>query len=114
VPLRSPVVGAAPVMEANSEAVQTEVEIPTVDGSSKSYKPRIPFIRRNDGEMELGDPETAGLGDCDSTLEDADQIPILMSDYFKTFKQVTESNGFAYECHTVQTDDGYILNMFRV
>ena len=37
-----------------------------------------------------------------------------MSDYFKTFKQVTESNGFAYECHTVQTDDGYILNMFRV
>lgn len=42
------------------------------------------------------------------------KVPIIMSDYFKSFKQLVEQNGLSYECHTVQTDDGYILNMFRI
>ena len=37
-----------------------------------------------------------------------------MNDYYKSFKQLVEQKGFAYECHTVQTEDGYILNMFRI
>jgi hypothetical protein len=44
-------------------------------------------------------PDTAGPGDCDTT--EPDMMPIIMSDYFKSFKQVVESNGFGYECHTV-------------
>lgn len=47
-------------------------------------------------------------------VEQDDQIPILMNDYYKSFKQLVEQKGFAYECHTVQTEDGYILNMFRI
>ena len=51
----------------------------------------------------MADPDenldTAGPGDCDTT--EPDMMPIIMSDYFKSFKQVVESNGFGYECHTV-------------
>ena len=60
----------------------------------------------------MADPDTAGPGDCDTT--EPDLMPIIMSDYFKSFKQVVESKGFGYECHTVQTEDGYVLNMFRI
>ena len=59
-------------------------------------------------------PETAGPAECDTTLPEKDQMRILMSDYFASFKQLVESKGFAYECHTIQTQDGYILNMFRI
>ena len=40
-------------------------------------------------------------------------IPDL-SDYFKTFKELTQQNGFAMECHTVDTPDGYQLDVFRI
>ena len=65
-------------------------------------KKRIPFSRKNDGEMEDPEdsPETAGPDDCDTTEQDS-EVKILMSDYYKSFKQLVESNGFAYECHTV-------------
>ena len=57
-------------------------------------------------------PDTAGPTECDTT--EKDQMRIIMSDYFASFKQLVESKGFAYECHTIQTPDGYILNMFRI
>jgi len=68
---------------------------------SAKFRSRIPFLRKNDGEMADPDenPDTAGPGDCDTT--EPDMMPIIMSDYFKSFKQVVESNGFGYECHTV-------------
>jgi len=68
---------------------------------SANFRSRIPFLRKNDGEMADPDenPDTAGPGDCDTT--EPDMMPIIMSDYFKSFKQVVESNGFGYECHTV-------------
>ena len=36
--------------------------------------------------------ETAGEGDCETTLDDEDSnlVPILMSDYYKSFKQIVE------------------------
>ena len=40
-------------------------------------------------------------------------IPDL-SDYFKTFKELTAQNGIAMECHTVETSDGYLLDVFRI
>ena len=73
-------------------------------------------MRKNDGEMADPDtqPDTAGSGICDTTQSENMMLPIIMSDYYKSFKQLVESKGFAYECHTVQTEDGYILNMFRI
>ena len=36
------------------------------------------------------------------------------SDAHRTFEQICEENGFAFEIHEVTTDDGYILNVFRI
>ena len=38
----------------------------------------------------------------------------LPPDYYKTFQEVVEENGFKFESHEVQTEDGYILTVFRV
>lgn len=35
-------------------------------------------------------------------------------DFDKTFQQIVNENGFIYESHPVTTDDGYILNVFRI
>lgn len=37
-----------------------------------------------------------------------------LSDYFKTFEQLVSQNSFAHECHTVETPDGYQLEVFRI
>lgn len=36
------------------------------------------------------------------------------ADYFKDFFELTEEFGFVNECHTVSTDDGYDLSVFRL
>ena len=36
------------------------------------------------------------------------------SDAGKSFEQICAENGFAFEMHEVTTDDGYILNVFRI
>ena len=36
------------------------------------------------------------------------------SDAHRSFEQICEENGFAFEVHEVTTDDGYILNVFRI
>ena len=36
------------------------------------------------------------------------------SDAFKTLDQIARENGFRTEQHTVTTDDGYILNIWRI
>ena len=38
----------------------------------------------------------------------------MPADFYKTFKQIVEENGFTYETHETTTDDGYILNVFRI
>ena len=35
-------------------------------------------------------------------------------DFDKTFQQIVHENGFGFESHPVTTDDGYILNVFRI
>ena len=45
--------------------------------------------------------------DKDRTIPD-------LSDYFKTFKEIVKANGFAMECHEVETEDGYLLDVFRI
>lgn len=35
-------------------------------------------------------------------------------DRYHTFQQIVEENGFVFEEHTVETQDGYILTMHRV
>jgi hypothetical protein len=35
-------------------------------------------------------------------------------DISKTFQQIVQENGFAFEEHQVTTDDGYILKVFRI
>ena len=37
-----------------------------------------------------------------------------LSDYFRTFEQISARNGFAVECHDVETEDGYVLKTFRI
>ena len=36
------------------------------------------------------------------------------ADFGKTFEEIVVENGFFFESHQVVTDDGYILNMFRI
>ena len=36
------------------------------------------------------------------------------TDYFKNLFEIANDYGFDNECHTVQTQDGYELNMFRI
>ncbi|CDW82246.1 ab-hydrolase associated lipase region family protein [Stylonychia lemnae] len=35
-------------------------------------------------------------------------------DVYKSFKQITEDNGFVFEEHVITTDDQYILKLFRI
>lgn len=35
-------------------------------------------------------------------------------DYYKSYKEIVEDNGFAYDEYEVTTEDGYILKMFRI
>lgn len=35
-------------------------------------------------------------------------------DYDKNFEEIVRENGFIFESHPVTTEDGYILNVFRV
>ena len=35
-------------------------------------------------------------------------------DFFKNFFELSTDQGMSSECHSVVTDDGYILNLFRV
>lgn len=35
-------------------------------------------------------------------------------DYFKTIFELAMDQGLNHECHQVTTDDGYILNLFRI
>ena len=37
-----------------------------------------------------------------------------LSDYNLSFKQIVEKYGFIFESHTVETIDGYLLELFRV
>jgi pimeloyl-ACP methyl ester carboxylesterase len=39
---------------------------------------------------------------------------LLPDDYYKSFQQVVEENGFKFEQHEVETEDGYLLTVFRV
>ena len=71
--------------------------------------PLINQIRKKQEEI-LKYEETNS--ECDDTQ--GNLVPILMSDYFKSFKQLVENNGFAYECHLVATEDGYLINLFRI
>jgi hypothetical protein len=45
---------------------------------------------------------------------DQDRTVPDLSDYFKTFKEIVKSNGYAMECHEIETDDGYLLDVFRI
>ncbi len=37
-----------------------------------------------------------------------------LSDYFKSFERICNSNGFAVESHQIETADGYLLETFRI
>lgn len=45
---------------------------------------------------------------------DKDRAVPDLSDYFKTFKDIVSSNGYAMECHEIETEDGYLLDVFRI
>lgn len=36
-----------------------------------------------------------------SLYDNNDKVPIIMNDYYKSFKQIVQKNGLVYECHTV-------------
>lgn len=36
------------------------------------------------------------------------------SDYNLSFKEIVEKNGFYFESHEVETEDGYLLTVYRV
>ena len=35
-------------------------------------------------------------------------------DFYKSFQEIVNENGFLFENHQIQTKDGYILNVFRI
>ena len=39
---------------------------------------------------------------------------IMESDAFKSIEKITTENGFRCEKHTVLTEDGYILGIYRI
>lgn len=41
-------------------------------------------------------------------------LSFLVDDRFRTVKEIVEENGFAFEEHTVITEDGYILTLHRI
>lgn len=44
----------------------------------------------------------------------ASVLAIDDSDDHKSFAEICAENGFEFEEHTVQTDDGYLLTTFRI
>lgn len=56
----------------------------------KETKTNLKANNNIDDVGEMKDPEdkpgTAGTGECDTTLPEEDLVPILMSDYFRSFK----------------------------
>lgn len=42
------------------------------------------------------------------------QKEIELSDYFKSFRSICNTNGFAVESHKIETEDGYLLETFRI
>lgn len=67
-------------------------------------------IRQLDLVKDIKEEVTA---DDVMAIEADKEIPDL-SDYFKTTEEIVKQNGFAMECHTVETPDGYLLDMFRL
>ena len=45
---------------------------------------------------------------------DKDRVIPDLTDYFKTFKEIVKSSGYQMECHEVETEDGYLLDIFRI
>ena len=37
-----------------------------------------------------------------------------LSDYFKTFQQIVDAYGYSLQCHEIETEDGYLLETFRI
>jgi hypothetical protein len=52
----------------------------------------------------------------DSLFDDVFNSPNsgIDNDMFKTFKMITNENGFSYEDYEVTTSDGYILKLYRI
>ena len=53
---------------------------------------------------------TASLAVAGSPEDNREATP----DAEKNFAEIYAENGFAYEEHTVTTEDGYILSMYRI
>jgi lysosomal acid lipase/cholesteryl ester hydrolase len=42
------------------------------------------------------------------------RVRVRSPDFYKYFQEIVAENGFGFETHPVTTDDGYILNVFRI
>ena len=49
-----------------------------------------------------------------STDLELDEVDKTDPDFSKTFQEIVAENGYGFETHPVTTDDGYILNVFRI
>ena len=55
------------------------------------------------------------VSDNESSLDLIYGLPLAVDpDTYKSFEQIVIENGFHYESHAVTTEDGYILNVFRI
>ena len=43
-----------------------------------------------------------------------DPKPVMPPKYYQTYEEIVEGAGFAHESHSVTTEDGYVLNVFRI
>ena len=50
----------------------------------------------------------------ESWRNEGEEDPGACSDYFRTFQEICEINGFSHETHNITTKDGYILQAFRI
>jgi hypothetical protein len=69
----------------------------------------------NDGEFDLSlnDPDLSYGFYEPSKMPSPDDVD-LPPDAFKPMSWFCEQNGFKWEEHTVTTDDGYILSLWRI
>lgn len=113
-------------------------EIPTVDDITSNMKTHIQDLNTDVEEYESAiGQKIAGVQETvkskyeevqngmtsmadqftwpwESYTNSLSEIGTKPADYYKSFQEIVEQNGFGFEEHEVTTDDGYVLHVMRI
>ena len=81
----------------------------------------LQVINTDQGDLDLPSFDISNeLGAIENDMADTIEASLGLDlgsvdpDTYKSFEQIVIENGFHYESHAVTTEDGYILNVFRI